>query len=128
MKLFALGHKLSSSFYPSNLGTFLKLIYHFGHKVPSLEKNEDYAYEAAAHLNSLVGDGKSLKASVILKEKAAWGGNKHPRVAHPKKYVVLSEATSDKSINAQMLECKCSIWFHKFGDLGFSPSAFLIGT
>lgn len=82
-----------------------------GHKVPSLEKNEDYAYEAAAHLNSLVGDGKKLKATVVKTERAAWGGNKHPRAVNPKKHVVLSEATSDKSINAQMLECKCFISF-----------------
>lgn len=77
-------------------------------KVPSLEKDEDYAYDAASQLSFLVGGGKTLKASVIMTEKAGWGGNKHPKAHHPKKFVVLSEAGAEKDINAQMLESKRS--------------------
>lgn len=73
-------------------------------KVPSLEKGEDYAFEAGEHFGSLVGGGRKLKATVVLKERGAWGTQKHPRAHNPMCHVVLSVAGEDKDINAQMLE------------------------
>ncbi|GMH33782.1 hypothetical protein BSKO_01616 [Bryopsis sp. KO-2023] len=73
-------------------------------KVPSLEKGEEYAYDSAGQLSSLVGGGKKMKATVVLKEKPAWGTAKHPRTINPKCHVVLSNHGEDKDINAQMLE------------------------
>ena len=72
-------------------------------KVPGVD--QDYGYDAASLLDSLVGEGRECEAVVTGRVQGqVWGSNKDPKAANPTLSVILTPVGETKSVNAALLE------------------------